>query len=425
MKLDTKCVQAGYRPKNGEPRTLPIAQSTTFLYETAEEMGDLFDLKKEGFFYTRLANPTLDALEKKVAALDGGVGAMACASGMAATTLAVLNVCNAGDNILSMSTIYGGTYNLFNVTLPRLGIDCRFFHGDETDAELEAMIDDRTRIIFLETVANPAITVADFDRIAAIAAKFGILVMVDNTLATPVICRPLEHGANIVIYSSTKYLDGHAVALGGIIVDGGNFRFEGNPRYPAFNTPDASYHGLVFAKDCGKSAFIVRARVVGMRDIGAQMAPMNAFLTNLGIETLHLRMVRHSANALAVAKLLRDHPAVEWVKYAGLDTDPNYPRAVRYFKDAMAGGMISFGIKGGRAAASKFQKALRLLAIVTHVADSRSCVLHPASTTHRQLSDSDLIAAGISDNLIRLSIGIEDAEDIADDIRNALEESQK
>lgn len=422
-KLNTKCVQSGYSPKKGEPRVLPIYQSTTFAYDTPEEMGDLFDLKSEGYFYTRLGNPTNGGLEERITAIDNGIGAMACSSGMAATTLAVFTVCHKGDNIISLSTIYGGTFNLFSTTLPKLGIDCRFVEPTASEKEIEKLIDDNTKIIFCETIANPAINVADFDKLSKIAKKYGILLMVDNTLATPIICRPFEWGANIIIYSSTKYLDGHACSVGGIIVDGGNFEFSNNPRYADFNTPDTSYHGMVYARDCGKKAFIVKARVQIMRDIGAQMAPMNAFLTHNGIETLHLRMARHSENALKVAKLLKESEFVEWIKYGGLESDVNYPLVEKYFDNNMASGMVTFGIKGGRIAASKFQSALKLFRIVTHIADSRSCVLHPASSTHRQLSDAELISCGISDNLIRLSVGIEDSEDILEDITNALKAS--
>ena len=419
-KIDTKCVQAGYEPNNGEARILPIYQSTTFKYDTPEEMGDLFDLKKDGFFYTRLANPTVAALEERISALDGGVGAMGCSSGMAATTLTVLNLCHAGDNIISLSTIYGGTYNLFSTTLPKVGINCKFVEPTASKEEIEALVDDKTKLIFCETIANPAMYVADFDVLSAIAKKYGILLATDNTLATPVICRPLEHGANIVVYSTTKYMDGHASSLGGMIVDGGNFDFNGNPRYPDFNEPDESYHGMVYARDCGNKAFIVKVRTQYMRDLGAMMAPMNAFLTYIGSDTLHLRMPRHSENALKIAEFLAQSPDVEWVKYGGLKTDRNYPLVQKYFDKGLASGMVTFGIKGGRSAAAKFQKALKIFKIETHIADARSCILHPASTTHRQLSDSDLIACGISDNLIRLSVGIEDGEDLLNDIKNAL-----
>lgn len=422
--IDTECVQSGYAPANGEPRVLPIIQSTTFAYDTPEEMGALFDLKKEGFFYTRISNPTSDGLEKKLTALEGGSGAMTTASGMSATALAIFNLAAAGDNFISVSTIYGGTYNLFNITLRRLGIDCRFVSNDTPAEQIEKLVDDRTRAIFIETIANPAGVIADFGKFAAIAEKYGIVLICDNTIATPVLCRPFEWGANVVVHSSTKYLDGHATSVGGIIVDGGNFEYKGNPRYPLFNAPDESYHGLVFA-DAGKSAFILRVRTVINRDFGAVMSPMNAFLTNLGCETLHLRMQRHSENALKLAIAMKKHPAVEWVKYASLEGDADYGRANKYLKDGLAAGMVSFGIKGGREAAAKFQKELRLFRIVTHIADARSCVLHPASTTHRQLSDADLAAAGVPVNLIRLSVGLEGIEDVLQDVIGALDASQK
>lgn len=422
--LDTRCVQCGYEPKNGEPRVQPIIQSTTFAYDTPEEMGDLFDLKKAGYFYTRLGNPTLGGLEDKISALEGGVGALATASGMSATTLAILNVCSAGDNFISLSTIYGGTYNLFNVTLRKLGIDCRFVNNHTPAEEIEALIDENTKAIFLETIANPAGTIADFDKFAAIAHKYGILLICDNTIATPCLSRPFEHGVNVVVHATTKYIDGHATSVGGMVVDGGNFVFKGNPRYRGFNVPDDSYHGMVFA-DCGAGAYILRARVIGMRDFGAQMAPFNAFLTMLGAETLHLRMIRHSDNALALAEAMKAHPAVEWVKYAGLEGDEDHERALKYLDGGRAAGMVSFGIRGGRKAASEFQKSLKLFRIVTHIADARSCVLHPASTTHRQLSDADLEAAGVPNNLIRLSVGIEGIEDILSDVIGALDATLK
>ena len=362
----------------------------------------------------------MGGLEEKISALEGGVGALATASGMSAITLAILNVCSAGDNFVSLSTIYGGTYNLFNVTLRKLGIDCRFVNNHTPAEEIESLIDEKTRAIFLETIANPAGTIADFDKFAAIAHKHGILLICDNTIATPCLCRPFAYGVNVVVHASTKYIDGHATSMGGIIVDGGNFEFKDNPRYPGFNVPDDSYHGMVFA-DCGAGAYILRARVIGMRDFGAQMAPFNAFLTMLGAETLHLRMPRHSDNALALAKAMKSHPAVEWVKYAGLEGDEDHERALKYLDGGRAAGMVSFGIRGGRKAASEFQKALKLFRIVTHIADARSCVLHPASTTHRQLSDADLEAAGVPANLIRLSVGIEGIEDILADVIGALD----
>lgn len=423
--LETRCVQAGHDPKQGDSRVTPIVQSTTYVYDTAEAMGDLFDFKANGFFYSRLGSPTVDSLERKVAALDGGVGAMCTASGMAATASTIFTLCKKGDNFISTATIYGGTYNLFSTTLPKFGITCRFVDPNASEEEIEALIDDNTKMIFGETIANPAMTMLDFEKFSKIAKKHNVVFAVDNTLATPYLCETFKYGVDINVYASTKYLDGHATSLGGIIVDSGNFNFLDNPRYPDFNTPDESYHGLVYAKDFGKMAFLVKARGQIMRDIGAQQSALNAFLTILGVETLHLRMPKHSANALALAKTLEQSEAVEWVKYGGLESDANYPLAQKYLRDGMYSGMVTFGIKGGREAASKFQKALKLFKIVTHIADARSCVLHPASTTHRQLSDSDLIACGISDNLIRLSVGIESEKDIVADVVNALIESQK
>ena len=417
-KLDTICVQGAYSPKSGEPRVCPVVKSTTFYYEKAQPMADLFDLKSEGFFYSRIGNPTLNAFESKLALLEGGTGAIACASGMSATLLAVLNVCNAGDNIVSASAVYGGTYNLFSVTLKKYGIETRFFDPDDSAETIEKLIDDNTKVIFAETVANPTIVVLDFDKIAGIAKKHGVLFMVDNTLVTPVLCKPLDFGANVVLYSSSKYLDGHAVALGGAVVDGGNFDFAASDRYPEFNTPDDSYHGLVYSTLGGK-AFGTKCRVQMMRDLGAIMSPENAFLTNLGMETLALRMERHSSNAALVAEYLSKHPKVEWVKYGSLETDKYHTLAKKYMPNGQ-GGMLSFGVKGGAEAATKVMEGLNMIAIVTHVADVRSCVLHPASTTHRQLSKADLEAIGIADNLIRLSVGIENIDDIIADLEGAL-----
>ena len=417
-KIDTLCIQAGYEPKNGEPRVVPIVQSTTYAYDTASNLADLFDLKADGYFYTRLANPTVSAFENKLCALDGGVGAIACASGMSATLLAILNVCNAGDNIVSTRSIYGGTYNLFSITLKKYGIECRFFDPDDSFETIDALVDEHTKVIFAETLANPTIVVLDFDKIASVAKKHGVLFMVDNTLVTPVLCRPIELGANIVLYSSSKYLDGHAVALGGCIVDGGNFDYAASSRYPEFNTPDESYHGLVYSS-LGKTAFAVKCRVQMMRDLGAIMSPQNAFLTNLGMETLALRMARHCENAAKVARFLSENDKVEWVKHPSLESDKYFSLAQKYLPNGM-GGMMSFGVKGGSEKAAEFMEKLKMIKIVTHVADARSCVLHPASTTHRQLSKEDLDAIGIADNLIRLSVGIENADDIIEDISNAL-----
>ena len=417
--LDTICVQGGYTPKSGEPRVTPIVQSTTYAYETAGELADLFDLKADGYFYTRLANPTVDVFEKKLCQLDGGSCAVATASGMSATLLAILNVCGAGDNIVSSRAIYGGSYNLFSVTLPKYGIECRFFDPDAPKEEIEALVDERTKVIFAESIANPTIVVTDFDKIADVAKKNKVLFMVDNTLVTPVLFRPLDFGANVVLYSSSKYLDGHAVALGGCIVDGGNFDFTATDRYEEFLKPDESYHGLVYST-LGKTAFGVKCRVQMMRDLGAMMSPQNAFLTSLGMETLALRMERHSSNAAAVAEFLSKHPKVEWVKHPSLEADPYHQLASKYMPKGQ-GGMMSFGVKGGSAKAAEFMEKLEMISIVTHVADARSCVLHPASTTHRQLSSADLEAIGIKDNLIRLSVGIENPADIIDDIASALE----
>lgn len=417
-KLDTLCVQAGYSPKTGEARIPPISQSTTYFYGDTQAMADCFDLKSAGYFYSRLSNPTVAAFEGKVAALEGGVAAIGCASGMSATTLAVLTIAGAGDNILSSSEVYGGTYNLFGTTLPKIGIECRFFNTDATAEEIEKLIDDKTKMIFVETIANPAISIIDFDKVAAICEKHGIILAVDNTLATPVLCRPKEFGANVIIHSSSKYLDGHAAALGGIIVDCGNFDFKGNPRYPGFNEPDESYHGLVYA-DLPAAAFATKCRAQMIRDIGAIMSPQNGFLSYIGSDTLALRMERHSSNANKVAAYLSGHPKIEWVRHPSLPDNKYHALAEKYMPDG-CGGMLSFGIKGGKELCAKFMESLKLITQETHVADVRSCVLHPASTTHRQLSDEDLEKAGVPVNLIRLSVGIENCEDIIADIEQAL-----
>lgn len=418
-KLDTLCVQAGYDPKSGEARIPPIVQSTTFAYEKAQDMADLFDLKADGYFYTRLANPTVAAFEGKVAALEGGVCGIGCASGMSATALMVMTVAGAGDNIISSAAIYGGSYNLFSVTLPKLGIECRFFDPDAPADEIEKLIDDRTKMIFAETVANPSIVVLDFDKIAAISQKYGVLFAVDNTLVTPILCRPKEWGANLVVHSSSKYLDGHAAALGGIIVDCGNFNFKENKRYPSFNQPDESYHGLVYADL--PVAFGTKCRAQMMRDFGAIMSPQNGFLSYIGCDTLALRMERHSQNAIQVASFLKNHPKIEWVKHPSLEDDKYHALAKKYLPNGQ-GGMLSFGIKGSIEKCAKFMEALELIKKVTHVADVRSCVLHPASTTHRQLSEEDLKAAGVPHNLVRLSVGIENVDDLIADLSKALEQ---
>ena len=417
-KKDTICVQGGYRPQSGESRIPPVAQSTTFFYGSTQAMADLFDLKSDGYFYSRLANPTVAAFENKVAELEGVVAAIGCASGMSATTLMAFTLCGAGDNIVSSSAIYGGSFNLFAVTLPKLGIETRFFDPDAPAEEIEKLIDDKTRIIFTETIANPAIKIIDFEKIAKIAKKHGIVYADDNTLATPVLCRPFEWGANIVIHSSSKYLDGHAAALGGVIVDGGNFAFKGNPRYPAFNVPDESYHGLVYA-DLPAAQFATKCRAQIIRDMGAIMSPQNAFLSWLGCDTLALRMERHSSNAKKVAAYLAKHPKIDWVWHASLPDNKYHKLAEKYLPDGQ-GGMLSFGIKGDVKKAATFMEALRLVTQETHVADVRSCVLHPASTTHRQLTKEELEQAGVPENLVRLSVGIENPDDIIADLEQAL-----
>lgn len=419
MKQDTKCVQAGYEPKNGEPRVLPLYQSTTYVAETADYLARLFDLSESGHIYSRISNPTVDAYEKKLAALEDGVGALACSSGLAAEALAIMNVAHAGDNIVSVSTIYGGSYNLFNVTLPKYGIVTRFVSPTATREEILSQIDDNTKVIYCETIANPNINIADFELLSSVAKEKGIILMVDNTLATPILCNPKKFGANIIVHSSTKYLDGHASCVGGAIVDCGNFDYEGNPRYKEFGEPDESYHGLVY-NSVAPAAFITKARVQLMRDFGMCISPFNAYLTNLGTETLHLRMERHSVNALTLAKELEKNKNVEWVKYPALESSPEHARYVKYYNGRGASGMLAIGIKGGREGAKQFMENLKLFKIVTHIADTRSCVLHPATTTHRQLSDSDLIAAGVADNLVRISVGIEDTEDVVNDVINAL-----
>ncbi len=417
-KPETLCVQAGYKPKTGESRIPPICQSTTFFYGDTQSMADCFDLKNDGYFYSRLANPTVAAFEGKVAALEGGVAAIGCSSGMSATALCAFTLAGEGDNVLCSRAVYGGTFNLFGTTLPKLGIECRFFDPDSSAEEIEKLIDGRTKLIFTETIANPAIVVLDIEKISAVAKKYGVVHAVDNTLATPVLCRPKEFGANIIIHSSSKYLDGHAAALGGVIVDCGNFTFKGNERYSSFNLPDESYHGLVFA-DLPDAQFATKCRAQMMRDLGAMMSPQNAFLSYLGSDTLALRMERHSQNAELVAKFLAAHPAIESVLHPSLPQNKYHALAQKYLPRGQ-GGMLSFTIKGSAADCARFMESLRLITQETHVADVRSCVLHPASTTHRQLSEDDLKKAGVPHNLIRLSVGIEAAEDIIDDLDSAL-----
>ena len=418
--IGTKCVQEGYSPKSGEARVLPIYQSTTFKYEDARTMGDLFDFNASGHFYTRLSNPTVEAVEKKICALEGGVGAMLTSSGQAATTAAILTICKAGDHIVSSSSIYGGTFNLLGTTLAKLGITTTFISPDSSDIEIESAIRPETRLIFGESVANPALTVLDIERFAKVAHKNHLPLFVDNTFPSPVNCRPIEWGADVVLHSTSKYLDGHAMSLGGCVVDSGNFDWTKSPRHTDMCAPDESYHGLVYTEKFGKAAFIAKARAQMMRDIGMAMSPMNAFLLNVGIETLHLRMPVHCSNALAVAEFLLSNPKVAWVEYPGLKNNRYHALAGKFMPNGTCG-VISFGIKGGRGAAEKFMESVRLAAPVIHVADVRTCVLHPASTTHRQLSDKQLEECGVTPDLIRMSVGIEYVGDIIADLEAALE----
>ena len=421
-KIDTKCIQSGYNPGNGEPRVLPIYQSTTYKYNSSNEVGDLFDLKADGHMYSRISNPTVAEVEKKIADLEGGTGAILCSSGMAAILLAVLNITKAGQNIVSLASIYGGTVNLFSVTLKRFGIDVRFVTASMTDAEIEAQIDENTRMFFGETIANPALDVLDFDRFSALAHRNGIPFVVDNTFPTPILCRPFELGADIVIHSTTKYMDGHATVVGGCVVDGGKFDWSADPiRWSELNDPDPSYHGVAYVKQFGNDvAYITKGRVQLMRDFGIPMTAMSAFILNIGLETLHLRMERHCYNAMKVSEYLSAHEKIESVSYPGLSSDPRHELAKKYLPDGCAG-VISFVIKGGRDAAVKFMDSLKMAAIVVHVADSRTSVLNPASTTHRQLTDEQLVAAGIPSGLVRLSVGTEHIDDIIADIEQALQ----
>ena len=418
-KIETQCVQGGHTPENGELRTLPIYQGTTYKYDSADHLGDLFDLKVDGHMYSRISNPTLACVEKKISDMEGGVGAMLVSSGQAANLTAVLNITSAGQNIVSMASIYGGTVNLFAVTLKKMGIEVRFATPDMTDAEIEALIDGNTRLFFGETVANPALVVFDIERYARLAHKHGMPLVVDNTFATPVLCRPFEFGCDIVTHSTTKYMDGHATVVGGCIVDSGRFDWSVGGRYPELTTPDDSYHGVVYTESFGPAAYITKARVQMLRDMGNTMSPMAAFLLNLGLDTLALRMERHSENALTVAKFLQDHECVDWVSYPLLEGDSQYDLAKKYLPDG-ACGVISVGVKGGRAAAMRFLDNLKLFNIVVHVADARSCALHPASTTHRQLTDAQLEACGVRPELVRLSVGIEHIDDILADLDQAL-----
>ena len=421
-KIETKCVQGGYTPGNGEPRQIPIVQSTTFHYDTSEDMAKLFDLEASGYFYSRLQNPTCDTVAAKICELEGGSAAMLTSSGQAANFYAVFNIANCGDHVVSSSTIYGGTFNLFAVTMKKMGIDFTFVSPDCTAEELEAAFKPNTKAVFGETIANPALTVLDIEKFAKAAHAHGVPLIIDNTFATPVNCRPFEWGADIVTHSTTKYMDGHGAAVGGCIVDSGKFDWMAQKeKFPGLCTPDDSYHGIVYAEKFGMGgAFITKATAQLMRDFGSTPAPQSAFLLNLGLESLHVRMERHCANGLAVASFLKSHPNVTWVTYAGLEGDKYYDLAQKYMPKGTCG-VVSFGVKGGRAAAEKFMKHLKLAAIETHVADARTCCLHPASATHRQMNDEELLAAGVSGDLVRYSCGLENAEDLIADLKQALE----
>ncbi len=419
-KIATKCVQSGWEPKNGDPRVLPIYQSTTFKFDSSEAMAQVFDLEGPGYFYTRLSNPTNDAVAKKIADLEGGVAAVLTSSGQAATFYSIFNICETGQHVISSSAIYGGSFNLISHTLKKMGIETTFVDPDCTREELEAAFRPETRCVFGETLANPALNVLDIEKFAEAAHAHRVPLIVDNTFPTPINCRPFEWGADIVVHSTTKYMDGHATALGGVIVDGGRFDWEANSDlFPGLTTPDESYHGSIFTELFGKGAFAGKIVATVMRDLGSTPSPHNAFLLNLGLETLHLRMPQHCKNALAVAKYLEGHDKVTWVEYPDLESSKYHDLAAKYMPNGSSG-VVTFGIAGGRENAMKFMDALKLAAVVTHVADARTCVLHPASTTHRQLSDEELEKAGVSPDLIRFSVGIEDADDIIEDLEQAL-----
>ncbi len=425
MRIETKCVQAGYNPKNGEARVIPIYQSTTYKYESSAYMGKLFSLEEDGYFYTRLANPTVGFVEDKINQLEGGVGAMMTSSGQAATTLAVMNICEAGDHVVCSATVYGGTFNLLEVTLKKFGIDVTFVNPDDSEEEISKAFKENTKMLIGETIANPALVVLDIEKFARIAHSHNVPLMVDNTFATPCLCRPFEYGADIITHSTSKYMDGHAVALGGVIVDGGSFDWNKyGDKYKGLTTPDDSYHGVVYTEKFGKAAFITKARVQLMRDLGSAPSPQNAFLLNLGLESLHLRIERHSENALKVAKFLENDKRVAWVSYPGLESDKYKKLADKYLPNG-ASGVISFGVEGGRKAAEAVLDSLKFIAIVTHVADARTSVLHPASSTHQQLNDEQLKECGIDGGMIRLSVGIENVIDIIEDLDAALANANK
>ena len=417
-KLDTLCVQAGYKPKSGEPRVLPICQSTTFKYDTSADMAKLFDLEP-GYMYTRLANPTSDAVAAKITALEGGVAGVLTSSGQAANFFALINIMGAGDHFISASTIYGGTFNLFNVTMRKIGIDVTFVDPNCTEEELQAAFKPNTKAVFGETIANPSLDILDIEKFAKVAHENGVPLIIDNTFPTPINCRPFEFGADIVTHSTTKYMEGHASTIGGCVVDSGNFDWDQNDKFPGLTTPDESYHGAVYTKDFGKAGYVTKIVAQLLRDYGSTPSPQNAFYLNVGLETLALRMERHCSNAQKVAEYLESNDKIEWVNYPGLPSNKYYERAKKYMPNGTCG-VVSFGVKGGRDAAEKFMNSLKLAAIVTHVADARTCVLHPASSTHRQLSDKELMECGVSPDLVRFSVGIENAEDIISDIEQAL-----
>ena len=420
-KIETKCIQSGWQPTKGEPRVLPIYQSTTFKYDTSEQMGRLFDLEDSGYFYTRLQNPTNDAVAQKITELEGGVAGMLTSSGQAANYYAVFNICEAGDHIVSASTIYGGTFNLYGTTMKKMGVDCTFVDPDASYEELEKAFQPNTKCVFAETISNPSLVVLDIEKFAKLAHAHGVPLIVDNTFATPINCRPFEWGADIVTHSTTKYMDGHAMCVGGAIVDSENFDWEAHAdKFPGLTQPDESYHGIIYTQKFGKGAYITKATSQLMRDLGSIQSPQNAFLLNVGLETLHLRVPRHCENALKVAQYLKNHEKVAWVRYAGLEDDPYYELAQKYLPNGTCG-VLSFGLKGGRDVSVGFMDKLKLAAIVTHVADARTCVLHPASHTHRQMNEQELIEAGVQPDLIRFSVGIENAEDIIADLEQALE----
>lgn len=418
MRPETMCIQAGYEPKNGSPRALPIYQSTTFTFDSTEHVGALFDLTADDAFYTRLGNPTIDCVEKKIAALEGGVGALCTASGQAASMLAVMNIAQAGDHVIAASAIYGGTFNLLGVTLKKFGVDITFVDGDAPLEELQKEIRPNTKAVFGETIANPALHVLDIEKFAALAHNNGIPLIVDNTFATPILCRPFDFGADIIVHSTTKYMDGHAVQMGGVIVDSGKFDWGASGKFPGLTEPDESYHGLRYTESFGAAAYITKARVQLMRDMGTCQTPMGAFLLDLGLQTLPLRIRQHSKNALEVAQFLEQQPDVEFINYPNLPSDKYHALAQKYLPEGTAG-VISFSIKGGRARAAKFIDSLKMISLEVHVADIHSCILHPATATHRQLSDEQLVACGITPGLVRLSVGLEHVDDILDDLKQA------